>query len=959
MITLAAFLLIGLVIAMVTGTLTGSATGTPKEPILRVETGMHTAEVKSIGTDAANQYLVTSSEDKTARVWELATGRLIRTLRPPLGTGSEGKLYAAAISPDGKTIATGGWTGVEWDKTVSIYLFDRASGRLVRRLAGLPNVVLHLAFSPDNTLLAATLYEGGIRIYRVADGVETARDTSYRDQSYGIDFDSNQRIVTSCYDGFVRLYNRQFRLIAKVATPGGKWPYSVRFSPDGKMIATGYIDSPNVSLFSGDDLSLLNNPETKGVDNGSLSNVAWSSDGATLYAGGRYGRNGSTLIRRWSKADWKSYQDLPTAGNTILDLVALTGGGLAFGSADPAWGVLSVNGERINFQAGLKADYRGNLSGFQVDRTGSSFRFCYVQNGGSPAGFTLASRTLKFDLSNEPPLQSPRTSAPGLSVSEWEDKTEPRLNGAKLALEQYETSHSLAIAPDGQKFLLGTNFYLRLFEKSGKEQWKVQVPGTAWSVNISGNGKVALAAFSDGTIRWYRLSNGQELLAFFPPGDKKRWVLWTPGGYYDASPGGEELIGWHINNGSDAAADFFPFSKFRATRYRPDLVAKIPEVMDEAAALGLANAESGRKREEADLQKILPPVVEILSPLDGAEVSAQEVRVKFIVRGPSGEPVTGLKALVDGRPAGTERGVSVKPTQPGEAGQDLRVVLPARDCEVSIIAENKYASSVPATIRLKWRGKAEPDEFVIKPKLYVLAVGVSRYANKALTLGFAAKDARDLAETMQKQNGGLYRDVVIRVLTDERATKDEILGGFDWIRKETTSKDVAIVFLAGHGVNDQSGLYYFLPENADLDSLLRTGVSFSDIKNTVLSLAGKTLFFVDTCHSGNVFGSRRGTIDIMGIVNELSSADNGAVVFASSTGNQSSLEDPVWNNGAFTKALVEGLNGKADYRGLGKISINMLDLYLSERVKELTKGKQTPTTTKPQTIPDFPVAVIR
>ncbi|HQC11530.1 MAG TPA: hypothetical protein PK953_11520, partial [Smithellaceae bacterium] len=61
----------------------------------------------------------------------------------------------------------------------------------------------------------------------------------------------------------------------------------------------------------------------------------------------------------------------------------------------------------------------------------------------------------------------------------------------------------------------------------------------------------------------------------------------------------------------------------------------------------------------------------------------------------------------------------------------------------------------------------------------------------------------------------------------------------------------------------------------------------------------------------------------------------------------------------FTKALVEGIGGRADYSGKGKITINMLDLYLSERVKELTGGKQTPTTTKPQTIPDFPIAVKR
>jgi len=58
-------------------------------------------------------------------------------------------------------------------------------------------------------------------------------------------------------------------------------------------------------------------------------------------------------------------------------------------------------------------------------------------------------------------------------------------------------------------------------------------------VNISSNGKLAVAAFGDGTIRWYRMSEGKELLALFPHGDRKRWVMWTPSGYYDTSPGGE------------------------------------------------------------------------------------------------------------------------------------------------------------------------------------------------------------------------------------------------------------------------------------------------------------------------------------------------------------------------------------------------------------------------------------
>jgi len=145
-------------------------TGEPsREPILRIETGMHTAVIKRIGVDAANRYLVTASHDKTVRVWELPTGRLLRVIRVPLGAGNEGKLFAVALSPDGTTIAAGGWTSPDGLNT-NIYLFDRESGRLLRRLGGLPNVVSHLVYSPDGRYLAATLGgKNGVRVYQTRD----------------------------------------------------------------------------------------------------------------------------------------------------------------------------------------------------------------------------------------------------------------------------------------------------------------------------------------------------------------------------------------------------------------------------------------------------------------------------------------------------------------------------------------------------------------------------------------------------------------------------------------------------------------------------------------------------------------------------------------------------------------------------------------------------------------------
>ncbi len=936
----------------------------PGEPLIRIETGMHQGVIKQIGADTANRYLVTGSQDKTARVWDLRTGTLLRTLRLPIGPGNEGKVYAVAISPDGRTVAVGGWTGFEFDASNCIYLFDRASGRLIQRLPGLPSAINHLAFAPDGQVLVAALGgKNGVRVYRTSDYALIGEDRAYGGTSLGAAFDRNGRLVTTSNDGFVRLYDSTLHLIAKQQAPGGTRPFGVAFSPDGLQVAVGFDDSSKVAVLSGQDLSFRFAQDTNAVTNGNISSVAWSVDGSRLYAGGTYWRNGNP-VRVWTNGGRGPASNLPAAAQTIMSLVPLQDGGVAFGAGDPSYGLIDAQGRRTFFRGPTIADFRGVFSGaWRLSPDGKTIEYGYEVWGKNPAHFVVASRALAVgQAGGDKALAPPLTSAPGLTVSDWHDNRAPILNGKPLALEDYEMSRSLAIAADGRSLLLGTDWWLRLFDREGQERWKVPVPGAAWGVIIPRNGLVAVAAFGDGTIRWYRLSDGQELLALFPHANRKDWVLWTPAGYYDASPGGEDLIGWHVNHGRDQAADFFPAAQFRQTYYRPDIVATVLDTLDEGEAVRLANRESGRKAQTAALTEQLPPVVTILSPAEGARVSTSEVTVRFTLRAPSGEPVTGVKALVDGRPVSVARDLKVTAKPQAESDvQELRVTIPERDAEIAILAENRYSTSVPAVVRVAWAGArpGQPEAFMIQPKLYILAIGVSQYQNKTFTLGFPAKDAKDFVSVLHSQKGRLYRDVTAKILTDGEATKDDILDGLDWLRKETTSKDVAMLFLAGHGVNDTNGIYYFLPTNANPDKLLRTGVVFSDIKNTLASIAGKTLFFVDTCHSGNIMGARRGVADINAVVNELASAENGAVVFASSTGKQYSLEDDAWGNGAFTKALVEGLSGKADYSGKGTISINMLDLYLSERVKELTGGKQTPTTTKPNTVPDFPIALRR
>src|SRR3954469_21643527 len=89
------------------------------------------------------------------------------------------------------------------------------------------------------------------------------------------------------------------------------------------------------------------------------------------------------------------------------------------------------------------------------------------------------------------------------------------------------------------------------------------------------------------------MQDGAEVLALFLHPDGRRWVAWTPQGYYDASAGADELIGWHVNNGYDQAPGFYPLSLFQERFNRPDVIARVLDTLNTEAALRFANEAAG------------------------------------------------------------------------------------------------------------------------------------------------------------------------------------------------------------------------------------------------------------------------------------------------------------------------------------------------------------------------------
>jgi uncharacterized caspase-like protein len=253
---------------------------------------------------------------------------------------------------------------------------------------------------------------------------------------------------------------------------------------------------------------------------------------------------------------------------------------------------------------------------------------------------------------------------------------------------------------------------------------------------------------------------------------------------------------------------------------------------------------------------------------------------------------------------------------------------------------------------------------VLKPVLYALLVGVANYQNEKLRLDYSAKDAQGVAAALKAQSGGLYRDVKVKVLTDSEATATGLKDGLLWLQKEMTSRDLAIVFLAGHGVTDAKNEFWFLPYEADTTRLFSTAVPRRDIVDVLRDLPGKKILFLDACHAGAVLPSdihtRGAPVDLNSTINDFATAESGLVVYGASTGREFSIESDDWKHGAFTKALIEAIGeGKADIGHQGKITTALLDAYLAERVKELTGGEQHPVMSRPEAVPDFPLALVR
>ena len=953
------------------------AAGPPQAPILRIEAGGPTGALTRVAVNAAGTLMAAAGYDKTIRLYSLPDGIPRAVLRPPIGPEREGELYALAISPDGNTVFAAGATGGSWDGSFSIYLFSVPAQKLVARLPGLESPINDLAVSPDGARLAAGLAKGGILVWDARTGRQIFADPAYAGPVRNIRFDDNDNLFTASADGRIRAYDPTGEKFAQTTPHPGLKPWGLAVSPDGGFVAVTFETAPEVDILAAKTLSIFTKPDTSGLQNTGLLTITWAvqKNGLSLLAAGyARGPDGKNIIRRWGDFGLAPPTDIAAAADTIRDLKPIPGGGALYATEDPGWGRLDATGTIAQFPTPAVADLRtARENGLAVSPDGLTAEF---SAGGSLVKFDSTQRSLAPITAIDQNDATATTT--GLNIQNWRDTASPTLNGIPLKLDPEEYSRSLAIIPGGARLLLGTDTHLRLYTATGQLLAAIPVDEAAWAVTVTPDGKTALAALLDGTLRWYGITPTGTLTPraiLFAAADHQRWVLFTPTGFFDeADLGGQNLVGFHVNLGPNQQPEWISFGQGFRLFYNPPVVAAAlqgntapeqtaeaaigdlhdrlihePTVTVQSACVTPAGEATGQN---ACRSLTLTTASDVALPDDATTLT---VSIKTTNRGLGVGPEdifeNGRNIAREPAPTLVAGAAAQKFTIPLDPGPD-QIIVRQYDSSAAI-----YAESPPLSITRTDADSAAP---ATTGSLYVLAIGIDHFAaaDPSLTLHFAVSDATSFASLVSQAAAPVYPHTYVTLLTETQATKSGILAALKTIAAKAQPQDTFLFYIASHGgIDTNDNQFLLIPQDIhDLTSWSTIEAGALTESTLVTSLAAirarDTLLFIDTCYAGAVSAASLANVG----------QESGRYIISASSSAQEALDSYDGRDGVLIYALREAFSGDAPHDSHNIIGALSLGEYLSERVTELARQRnhdQTAEFTAAQSqLNSFPVAAV-
>lgn len=949
--------------------------GAPTEVMLGLNTSGHNGHVTKLIVDRNRSQLISVSHDKTIRFWDFATYSPIRVLRPPIGRGWVGELYSASLSPNGEWLAVSGFTAPEGTNDHSILLIALPEGRLVRRLRGNTLPVQDIAFSPDGRWLAAGGTDGILRIWETStwNQVKTLPGHAARIDSVAWSPDST-RLVTGAWDRTCRFWSVADGTSIPVMTHGGRNVYCVAWSPDGLTVATGGGDNW-VKLWEADGRfrsNLVGAPE-------SIETVAFSPDGTRLiygYGGKQTNPLAAGMVRltdRVVAAQYFGHLDTVLCSTFSPDgrhaIIGDSDDQICVWEADTGRLIRRLRSEGLPVYAtGFSPDGRtvgvgySHLPGSSIHATNPlhrAFSLEQLQFAPPPDFRFVRAQTQLGNLAiHRTNFQRATVSQFGNTISSYYDPT--------------ITIRSRTLLP-GNRAAVGCDQSVVVFDAlTGRPIYRL--PGhldAVWAVTPSPDQRHLLTGSDDETLQIWNLERYEHTLSLFFAGDD--WVAWTPQGYYAASPGGENLVGWHVQRGFDQMATYYPASRFHARFHRPELIRRVVGFGGPMQALKELDRINGVESPLIDIKHSLPPKVTLeVTPVVDPSAEPGTMQVHASATAAEKDSIRSLRLLVDGRPGPEthDREELAPPPAPESAGPGLgshmtwTVRLTPGRHQLAVKAESDRSIGLSEVVPV-----ATVMEQAALPRLFVLAIGVSANQRADLRRPFAAADAQAIAAAFAKQPTRDFRDVQVRLQVDLQVSRFQFEDGFRWLQQNMTPDDIGIVYYAGYALRDSQDSLFFQHQESRFGDPA-AGLSETVLRTIFQQTAGRLLLLMDVITRDESPATappvvsqaptrehilppeRRSIHDAIG---QLASEDFGVAVLANVNDREAAANLAASGRSPFAQSVLDGLSGKADANADTLVDIKELIQFVRNDVKQRTNGDQKTAAAIPQLQPLTPV----
>ena len=599
------------------------------ETVLKLDTKRHTERIKDITVSKSGD-IISASNDKTIRIWDSKSGKEKRKILGESSVDNKGIIDSMALSPNESFLVSGGsFVGDKEFQTnphENIRIYDYKTGKLLKVLKSHMDVVLDLSFSPDGKFLISGSADNTAKIWRVKDFTLVDTIKFHTDAIYAVKIIQKQNkyfAVTAGYDNQIALYDMQNHKIVK----SDKKIYKLKFLASSKNhIAVCGYDSNEITIYDYNLTTIkIINSETKpfGIDyspneelliagtsnyplhvniysvpkkyqkiqsfkkhTGITTSITFFDDSTVISAGE------NKEIYMWDIKSGEILKKIEGVGNTVWS-VGVKGDTIAWGNSEKNI-VNRYNNNKIinlkNLQISVKdTEFKGVPTTYKnyslSSRIGGEYKMdnaildikkddkivvsimrdsttgyrhsCYgfyknyIISGGSTGEFKI------YNLQGEEVVEL---------IGHTEDIWSIAIDGDKLVsgssdqtIKIWDLSKLEAKSKEGKVNYDIINKYQKIVEKKIGEKWTIF--------------EIANELDKQG-VNYYLTPRIKAKLTLFITKDNKA-IAWTSQGFYNASKGAEQYIGFHLNHGEEHEAEFLNVGVFKKQLYRPNIITKV------------------------------------------------------------------------------------------------------------------------------------------------------------------------------------------------------------------------------------------------------------------------------------------------------------------------------------------------------------------------------------------------